>query len=69
MFGTQIYAICADETGIEQLKNDMSHKMNKRKNSKCLNFKSVFGDKFSFRWFIPFYDPKFAKTDISLYAV
>ena len=69
MFGTQVYGICVDETGIEQLKGDMSHKKGRRKNSKFLNFKSVFGDKFSYKWLLPFFAPKWAKNDISLYAV
>lgn len=70
MFGTQIYAICVDETGIEQLKGDVKHKKNShKKNSKCLNFKSVFGDKLSVRWLVPFFAPRWAKQDISLYAV
>lgn len=69
MFGSQLYSICVDETGIEQLKGSSSHKQNKRKNRKFLNFKAVFGDKFSYHWIIPFFEPKWAKTDVSLYAV
>lgn len=73
MFCTQVYAICADETGIEQLKGDMSdrqHRSNtKTKKSKMLNFKSVFGDKVSIKWAIPFATPEWAKRDMSLYCV
>lgn len=70
MFGTQIYAICVDETGIEQLKGDYKHKnCSSKKNSKCLNFKSVFGDKLTIRWLVPFFSPRWAKQDVSLYAV
>lgn len=69
MFGTQVYAICVDETGIEQLKGDIGHKGKMRRNSKFLNFKAVFGDKFSYKWLFPFFNPKWAKNDISLYAV
>jgi len=68
MFGTQVYSICTDLTGIEQLKGDNQHKVN-GKNSKWLNFKSVFGDKFSIKWLLPFFEPQWAKQDMSLYCV
>lgn len=71
MFCTQVYAICVDETGIEQMKGDLIQSKNggATQKSKMLNFKSVFGDKFSFRWLIPFVDPVWAKSDMSLYCV
>lgn len=69
MFTSQIWSICDDSTGIEQLKNDYSHKKKKFKNSKYLNFKAVFGDKFSYKWLLPFVEPSWAKTDMSSYNV
>jgi len=70
MFCTQVYAICVDETGIEQLKGDLiKPKPGHTQKSKMLNFKSVFGDKVSVKWLIPFVDPIWAKSDMSLYCV
>lgn len=65
MFCTQLHSMCYDETGIEQLKNEK----HSRNNSKWLNIKSVFGDKFSYDWFLPFYQPITAKQDVYQYIV
>jgi len=69
MFGTQMYSICIGETGIEQLKNDANIKAKYGNLSKWRNLKAVFGDKVSFRWFLPFIEPQWAKGDLSLYCV
>ena len=65
MFGTQMHSICTNETGIEQLKKEKHW----RSNNKWLNMKSVFGDRFSSAWLLPFYDPIIVKDDISQYIV
>lgn len=65
MFGTQMHSICYNETGIEQLKNEKHW----GKGDKWLNVKSVFGDKFSFDWFFPCYEPIMAKPDVYDYIV
>ena len=65
MFGTQMHSICNNETGIEQLKNEKHW----GKETKWLNIKSVFGDKFSFDWFLPCYEPLMAKESVYQYIV
>lgn len=65
MFCTQLHSMCFDETGIEQLKNEKHY----RGRSKWLNIKAVFGDKFSYDWFLPFYQPMIAKQDVYQYIV
>lgn len=54
MFGTQLHAICTDETGIEQLKNEQAVWERKDK-WKMLQF--VFGGPFSIYWLSPFHAP------------
>lgn len=65
MFGTQISAICSDQTGIESLKRENGHRRggdeesaNSGKNSAWKNLSVVFGggggQKFSVRWLNPF---------------
>lgn len=56
MFGSQLTAICSDETGIEQLKKE--HATWERR-SYWYSIKSVFGHPFSWRWFSPFSQPSF----------
>lgn len=65
MFGTQIHAICTNETGIEQLKKEKQWKSS----NTWLNMRSVFGDQFSSAWFLPFGDPIIAKEDVYQYIV
>ncbi|XP_063441567.1 palmitoyltransferase ZDHHC3-like [Mytilus galloprovincialis] len=59
MCGTQLTAICSDETGIENLKKDSGES---EKQSYWLSLKSVFGHPFSWRWFSPFSNPKFTNN-------
>ncbi|XP_074644609.1 palmitoyltransferase ZDHHC3-like isoform X2 [Tubulanus polymorphus] len=66
MFGTQMSAICSDETGIEQLKREQP---SWEKQSKWLSMKGVFGHPFSIQWFSPFHLPKFGKKDAYQYIV
>eukprot|EP00057_Strongylocentrotus_purpuratus_P022475 XP_011676949.1 PREDICTED: palmitoyltransferase ZDHHC3 [Strongylocentrotus purpuratus] len=54
MFGTQVHAICTDETGIEQLKQQ---KATWQKKTRCLAFRMVCGSKMSLSWLNPFYTP------------
>jgi len=54
MCGTQLSAICTDETGIEQLKKETARWERK---SKWLSLKAVFGHPFSYRWFSPLHSP------------
>ena len=65
MFGTQMHSICYNETGIEQLKQEVYW----RKETKWLNMKSVFGDKFSYHWLLPCSEPLIAKEDVYQYIV
>ena len=65
MFGTQMHAICTNETGIEQLKNEKHWKSN----NTWLNMRSVFGDQFSSAWFLPFGDPIIMKEEVYQYIV
>jgi palmitoyltransferase len=58
MFGTQVHAICSDETGIEQLKNEEAV-WEKRERWKSLQI--VFGGRFSVNWFNPFHPPYTSK--------
>lgn len=53
MFGTQISAICSDQTGIESLKKDRVDKSH----DSWKNLQVVFGGPFSWRWFSPFVVP------------
>lgn len=52
MCGSQLSAICSDETGIEHLKKETG-KWEKR--SCWTNMRLVFGNKFTYRWFSPFH--------------
>ncbi|KAJ8303223.1 hypothetical protein KUTeg_019619 [Tegillarca granosa] len=65
MCGTQLQAICSDETGIEQLKKEQP---GYSKKSKWLNIKAVFGHPFSWKWFSPFSEPKFVYNQSYLYS-
>jgi len=65
MFSTQMHSICTNETAIEQWKNERHW----GKETKWLNMKSVFGDKFSLHWFSPFSEPTVAKEDVYQYIV
>ncbi|XP_064611288.1 LOW QUALITY PROTEIN: palmitoyltransferase ZDHHC3-like [Liolophura sinensis] len=65
MFGSQMQAICSDETGIESLKEHATWE----KKSRWLSLKSVFGHPFSFTWFSPFSTPRIGKTESYLYTV
>jgi len=53
MFGTQMSAVCSDETGIEQLKKEQ-----RQKSSRWFSLKAVFGHPFSLQWLSPFHTPK-----------
>ncbi|XP_067931864.1 palmitoyltransferase ZDHHC3-like [Watersipora subatra] len=67
MFGTQVQAVCSDETAIESLKGEEA---TWDKGSGWLNMKTVFGHPFSWRWFSPFHTPIFAgKPQAYLYTV
>ncbi|KAL5022274.1 hypothetical protein ScPMuIL_001429 [Solemya velum] len=66
MFGSQLSAICTDETGIEQLKKEQGQWERK---SKWLSLKSVFGHPFSWQWFSPFSTPHFIYRQSYLYSV
>ncbi|CAK8672143.1 unnamed protein product [Clavelina lepadiformis] len=65
MFGTQMHSICNNETSIEQLKNEKHW----GSGNKWLNVKSVFGDKFSTAWLLPWHEPVIAKDDVYQYIV
>uniref|UniRef100_A0A914WUF0 Palmitoyltransferase n=1 Tax=Plectus sambesii TaxID=2011161 RepID=A0A914WUF0_9BILA len=54
MFGTQISAICSDETGIEQLK---SEEATWSKKDRWKSMQVIFGGPFSIDWFNPFIPP------------
>ena len=54
MFGTQISAICSDETGIESLKHE-TPKWNKK--SYTASLKTVFGGEPTIKWLSPFEKP------------
>ncbi|XP_064640191.1 palmitoyltransferase ZDHHC3-like [Lineus longissimus] len=64
MFGTQLSAICNDETGIEQLKSNQEKQWEKHSNWNSL--KEVFGHRFDYRWFSPFHPPRIQPTDEEL---
>ncbi|KAK3086406.1 hypothetical protein FSP39_017993 [Pinctada imbricata] len=66
MCGTQVSAICSDETGIENLKKEHA---TWEKKSLWLSFKSVFGHPFSWEWFSPFNTPRFVYAPSYLYSV
>jgi palmitoyltransferase len=66
MCGTQLSAICTDETGIEQLKKEQA---TWEKQSRWLNLKAVFGHPFSIWWFSPFHSPSRGKDQVYLYTV
>lgn len=66
MFGTQMSAICSDETGIEQIKKELPSWQRK---SCWTSIKSVFGDPFSITWFSPFHTPTFGHKEINSYTV
>ena len=59
MFGTQLTAICSDQTGIESLKHDFESPFESAKvaNNKWKNLQGVFGGPFSWRWLNPFAIP------------
>ncbi|XP_027631145.1 palmitoyltransferase ZDHHC3-like, partial [Tupaia chinensis] len=54
MFSTQLYAICADRTRIEQLQRERGG----RRRSRWMNFKAVFGHRVSVAWISPFAAPE-----------
>ncbi|XP_071508330.1 palmitoyltransferase ZDHHC3-like [Diadema antillarum] len=54
MFGTQVHAICTDETGIEQLKKQKATWMRK---TRCMAFRAVCGSKMSLSWLNPLVTP------------
>ncbi|XP_041375082.1 palmitoyltransferase ZDHHC3-like [Gigantopelta aegis] len=66
MMGTQLSAICSDETGIEQLKKEQA---TWSRRSKWLSLKAVFGHPFSWTWFSPFSTPQFVYQKNFTYAV
>ncbi|CAH1779830.1 unnamed protein product [Owenia fusiformis] len=66
MCGTQLSAICTDETGIEQLKKEQATWERK---SKWLSIKAVFGHPFSITWFSPFSTPKLGRSERTFFAV
>ncbi|KAK7115485.1 hypothetical protein V1264_001342 [Littorina saxatilis] len=66
MFGTQVSAICSDETGIEQLKREAARWERK---SRWRSMKGVFGQPFGWHWFSPFATPKFAYMENDLHTV
>lgn len=66
MFGTQLAAVCSDETGIEQLKKEQARW---EKKSRWLSMKAVFGHPFSYRWFSPFHVAHFSKEEVDHYTV
>lgn len=61
MFGTQLTAICSDQTGIESLKHDVEtpfeNGVTKVGSNKWKNLQGVFGGPFSWRWLNPFAIP------------
>lgn len=66
MFGSQLSAICTDETGIEQLKKEQATWERK---SRWLSIKSVFGHPFGLHWFSPFTKPRTYKPLHEQYSV
>ncbi|XP_072013790.1 palmitoyltransferase ZDHHC3-like isoform X2 [Amphiura filiformis] len=68
MFGTQVHAICTDETGIEQLKRE---KPTWAKQTHCMAMRAVFGSQFSIGWFNPLVTPDVSsgKTQSCMYSV
>ncbi|XP_060589459.1 palmitoyltransferase ZDHHC3-like isoform X1 [Ruditapes philippinarum] len=66
MFGSQLSAICSDETGIEQLKKEQGSWERK---SYWFSIKSVFGHPFSWRWFSPFSTPNYVYFESREYCV
>ncbi|KAH9515480.1 Palmitoyltransferase zdhhc3 [Bulinus truncatus] len=64
MFGTQMSAVCSDETGIEHLKKE-----EREPRSRWLSIKSVFGHPFSINWFSPFSTPRFLTSEKIYYSV
>ncbi|XP_013418219.1 palmitoyltransferase ZDHHC3-like isoform X2 [Lingula anatina] len=66
MCGTQMAAVCSDETGIESLKREDA---TWEKRSWWMNVKSVFGHPFSINWFSPFHTPVIGKPQAYLYTV
>ncbi|XP_077982812.1 palmitoyltransferase ZDHHC3-like [Glandiceps talaboti] len=64
MCGTQLHAICTDETGIEQLKREQP---TWNKKSTWLALKATFGSKFSMGWFSPFSTPNFHSGKVTPY--
>ncbi|XP_004700684.1 palmitoyltransferase ZDHHC3-like [Echinops telfairi] len=60
MFGTQLHAICKDQTRIELLQRAPGRW---GKGSKWMNLKAVFGHHFSVDWINPFVSPQPQKSD------
>ncbi|CAI4221212.1 unnamed protein product [Auanema sp. JU1783] len=58
MFGTQISAICSDESTIDAMKNP---KVEKIKGKSWKNLQYVFGGPCSMRWLNPFVNPYYSK--------
>lgn len=57
MFGTQLSAICSDQTGIESLKQERQRTNDSWKK----NLSVVFGGPFSIKWFSPFSIPRISE--------
>lgn len=67
MFGTQLQAICTDETTIESLKKEQA---TWERQSYWISLKEVFGHPFSVAWFSPFHEPsRLGKQQPYQYAV
>lgn len=60
MFGTQLSAICSDETAIESLKRSSGEDRQKGSSWKK-NMQSVFGGPCSIRWLNPLVEPYVSK--------
>ncbi|XP_064139297.1 palmitoyltransferase ZDHHC3-like [Loxodonta africana] len=60
MFGTQMYAICTDQTRIEQLQREQSRW---GKGTMWMNLKAVFGHQVSVAWINPFASQEPQKSD------
>ena len=66
MFLTQIYSICSNESTIDRLKKES---YTRKGTNKWMNFKSVFGNKYSLQWFSPFSGPKIVKENFYQHIV
>ncbi|XP_076449183.1 palmitoyltransferase ZDHHC3-like [Babylonia areolata] len=66
MLWSQLSAVAADETGIEQLKKEVARW---EKQSRWMSFKSVFGSPFSLHWWSPFARPRTTRCSPHLHTV